>query len=134
MSGLYYAAAATTAVAGILHLIIATNSGFDLVGAFFIVAGSAQLTWVVPMIGRWGLPWYYVGIGGTVVLMILFVMNNPITGIIGLEIEIEFDPIAIVIELLEAVFIGLTAAIIVRESRLKRIAAKTGRKSDTEAA
>jgi hypothetical protein len=134
MRGLYYAAAATTAIAGILHLIIATKSGFDLVGAFFIVAGSAQLTWVVPMIGRWGLPWYYVGIGGTVVLMILFVMNNPITGIIGLEIEIEYDLMAIVIELLEAAFIGLTAAIIVRESRLKRIAAKMGRKTDTEAA
>lgn len=134
MSGLYYAAAATTAIAGILHLVIATNSGFDLIGAFFIVAGSAQLTWVVPMIGRWGRLWYYVGIGGTAVLIILFVLNNPINGIIALEIEIEFDPIAIVIELLEAAFIGLTAAIIVRESRLKRIAAKTGRKSDTEAA
>jgi hypothetical protein len=41
---LYYAAAATTAIAGILHLIQASNSlGFNLnFGIFFIVAGIAS--------------------------------------------------------------------------------------------
>ena len=70
---LYYAAAAATAIAGILHLIQASNSlGFNLnFGIFFTVAGIAQLFWVVPMIRRWGRPWYYVGIGGTIVLIIL---------------------------------------------------------------
>jgi uncharacterized membrane protein HdeD (DUF308 family) len=45
IKGLYYAAAATTAIAGILHLIQASNSlGFSLYfGIFFIVAGIAQL-------------------------------------------------------------------------------------------
>jgi hypothetical protein len=133
--GLYYAAAATTAVSGILHLILATNAlGLDLIIAiFFIVAGIAQLFWVVPMIRRWGRPWYYVGIGGTAVLIILYVIilmpDNPITGR-----AVEIDPMGIVTKLLEAVFIGLTAAIVVRESRLKKIDAKTGRKTDTEAA
>jgi hypothetical protein len=135
MRGLYYAAAATTAVAGILHLILATNVlGLNLnIGIFFIVSGIAQLFWVVPTIRRWGRPWYYVGIGGTAVLIILFVItrmpDNPITGRAS-----EINPMGIVIELLEAAFIGLTAAIIVRESRLKEIGAKTGRKTDTEAA
>jgi hypothetical protein len=133
--GLYYAAAATTAVAGILHLILATNAlGLDLnVGIFFSVAGIAQLIWVVPMIKRWGRPWYYVGIGGTAVLIILYMIilmpDNPITGR-----AVEIDPMGIVTKLLEAAFIGLTAAIIVRESRLKEIDAKKSRKTDTEAA
>jgi hypothetical protein len=124
--GAYYAAAATTAIAGILHLIQASNVlGFSLlIGIFFIVAGIAQLFWVVPIIRRWGLAWYYVGIGGTIVLIILFVITrmpgNPITGR-GAPVS----PMAIAIEVLEAAFIGLTAAIIIYESRRKQLSGKT---------
>lgn len=120
MKALYYAAAATTAIAGILHLIQASNSlRFNLnFGIFFIVAGIAQLFWVVPMIRRWGMPWYYVGIGGTIVLIILFVItrmpDNPITGRAG-----PINPMAIAIEVFQAAFIGLTVAIIVYESKRK---------------
>src|ERR671918_839317 len=120
IKALYYAAAATTAIAGILHLIQASNSlGFNLnTGIFFIVAGIAQLFWVVPMIRRWGMPWYYVGIGGTIVLIILYVItrmpDNPITGRGG-----PISPMAIAIEVFEAAFIGLTVAIIVYESKRK---------------
>jgi hypothetical protein len=120
MKALYYAAAATTAIAGILHLIQASDSlGFNLnFGIFFIVAGIAQLFWVVPMIRRWGMPWYYVGIGGTIVLIILFVItrmpDNPITGRGG-----PVSPMALAIEVMEAAFIGLTVAIIVYESKRK---------------
>jgi hypothetical protein len=126
IKGLYYAAAATTAIAGILHLIQASNVlGFSLlVGIFFIVAGIAQLFWVVPMIRRWGMLWYYVGIGGTIVLIILFVItrmpDNPITGR-GSPVS----PMAIAIEVLEAAFIGLSVAIIVYEMKRKRISGKT---------
>jgi hypothetical protein len=133
--GLYYAAAAATAIAGILHLIIATNVlGLSLsIGTFFIVAGIAQLFWVVPMIRRWGLTWYHAGIGGTAALIIVFATtrfpDNPITGRGD-----QVNPMGIVVELVEAAFIGLTAAIIVRESRMKGIGAKTERKTDTEAA
>ena len=121
IKGLYYAAAVTTAIAGILHLIVASNVlGFNLnFTIFFIVAGIAQLFWVVPIIRRWGLPWYYVGIGGMIVLIILFVITrmpgNPITGR-GAPI----NSMAIAIEVLEAAFIGLTAAIIIYESRRKK--------------
>jgi len=86
---LYYAAAATTAIAGILHLVLAPNIlGFNLnTGIFFIVAGIAQLFWVVPMIKKWGRPWYFAGIGGTIILIILFAItrmpDNPITGRAG---------------------------------------------------
>jgi hypothetical protein len=123
---LYYAAAATTAIAGILHLILAPNTlGFNLnSGIFFIVAGIAQLFWVLPIIRRWGLPWYCVGIVGTIVLMILFLItrmpDNPITGRAG-----PIMPMALAIEVFQAAFIGLTAAIIVYESKRKRLSGKT---------
>jgi hypothetical protein len=118
---LYYAAAATTAIAGILHLIQASDVlGFSLnFFIFFIVAGIAQLFWVVPMIRRWGLPWYYVGIGGTIVLIILYAITrmpgNPITGRGG-----PIMPMALAIEVMQAAFIGLSIAIIVYEMRRKR--------------
>jgi hypothetical protein len=53
---LYYAVAATTAIAGILHIIQAQNvMGFNLdYFIFFLVGGIAQLFWVVPIIRKWG--------------------------------------------------------------------------------
>lgn len=88
------------------------------------MAGIAQLFWVVPMVRRWGLPWYYAGIGGTIVLIILFAITrmpgNPITGRAG-----EISPMAIAVELLEAAFIGLTAAIIIYENKRKQLGGKT---------
>ena len=122
---LYYAAAATTAIAGILHLIQASDVlGFSLnFFVFFLVAGIAQLFWVVPMIRRWGMPWYYVGIGGTIVLIILFAITrmpgNPITGRGG-----PVMPMALAIEVLQAAFIGLSIVIIVYEMKRKPISGK----------
>ena len=115
---LYYAAAATTAIAGILHLIQASNVLDFSVNffIFFIVAGIAQLFWVVPMIRKWGLPWYYVGIGGTIVLIILFAITrmpgNPITGRGG-----PVSPMGFAIEVMQVAFIGLSIAIIVYEMK-----------------
>ena len=123
---LYYASGATTAIAGILHLIQASDVlRFSLnFFIFFIISGVAQLFWVVPIIRRWGLLWYYVGIGGTIVLIILFVVTrmpgNPITGRGG-----PIMPMALAIEVLEAAFIGLTAAIIIYESKRKQLSGKT---------
>jgi hypothetical protein len=126
IKALYYGAAATTAIAGILHLIQGSNVlGFNLNFAiFFIVSGLAQLFWVLPIIRRWGLPWYYAGIGGTIVLIILFVItrmpDNPITGRGG-----PLSPMAIAIEVLQVAFIGLTVAIIVYERKRKQLSGKT---------
>jgi hypothetical protein len=64
---LFYAAAASTFIAGVLHLAIVlmyfTLMPVELI--FFIVSGLAQLFWVIPVIKRCSKPWYYVGIGGT---------------------------------------------------------------------
>jgi hypothetical protein len=73
------AAGATTGIAGILHLVLASNGisrGLSLFTIFFIVAGIAQLFWIIPVVKRWGRKWYYVGIGGTMVLMILYIMTS----------------------------------------------------------
>src|ERR671914_3075253 len=117
---LYYAAVAATAIAGILHLTLAPNMlNFNLNGAIlFIVGGAAQLFWAVPMIRRWGRVWYGVGIGGTLVLIAIWTITrmpgNPITGRGGMVNEM-----AIATEAMQWAFVGLTAAIIVIESRIK---------------
>lgn len=120
-NALYYAAAATTAIAGILHLVLAPNIlEFNLnTGIFFIVAGIAQLFLVVPMIKKWGRPWYFAGIVGTIILIVLFAItrmpDNPITGRAG-----PIMPMALVIEVVQLAFIGLSIAIIIYASKTKK--------------
>jgi hypothetical protein len=115
-SALYYTAAATTAIAGILHLILVPDIiGRNLnSGVFFIVAGIAQIFWTVPMLKRWGRIWYYVGIAGTIVLIIMWAMtrvpNNPITGRGG-----PISEMAIAIEVFQIAYVVITAIIIERE-------------------
>lgn len=127
---LYYAAAATTAIAGILHLILAPNMlNFNLNSAIlFFVGGAAQLFWAIPMIKRWGRVWYGVGIAGTLVLIAIWIITrmpgNPITGRGGMVNEM-----GIAVETLQWAFVGLAAAIIVMELQRKRIDKRTA--SDT---
>ena len=129
---LYYAAAATTAIAGILHLIVASNVIQLSInnGIFFIVAGIAQIFWALPMVKRWGRVWYYLGIGGTIILIILWAMtrlpNNPITG----ERPFPINAMGISIEILQIAYIVLTAIIIVKERSSKRGGAQTVKEKD----
>ncbi|MFL6497042.1 MAG: hypothetical protein ACJ703_11540 [Nitrososphaera sp.] len=123
---LYYAAAATTAIAGILHLTQGPNMlNFNVNGAIlFFVGGLAQLFWVVPMIRRWGRVWYSVGIAGTLVFIAMWVITrvpgNPITGRGGM-----ISDMGIAVEVMQFAFVALTGAIIVIESMRKRIDKKT---------
>ena len=115
-SALYYTAAATTALAGILHLILVPDIiGRNLnSGVFFIVAGISQIFWVIPMLKRWGRIWYYIGIAGTIVLIIMWVMTrapgNPITGRGG-----PISEMAIAIEVFQIAYVVITAIIIKKE-------------------
>jgi hypothetical protein len=126
--GLYYGAAAATAIAGILHLTLAPNMlNFNPNGAIlFFVGGAAQVFWALPMARAWGKPWYYVGIGGTLVLIAIWVITrfagNPITGRGG-----QINEMGVAVEVLEVTFVGLTAAIIMVESRVKRMATENGK-------
>lgn len=122
---IYYAAAGTGGLAGTLHLLIAPNviSLNPNAAIFFIVAGIAQLFWVIPMIRRWGKPWYYAGIAGTIVLIALWATTrvpNPVT-----VRALPVDAMGISVELLQAAFIGLTAMILVAERRAKTDRIKT---------
>lgn len=114
---LYYATAATTAIAGILHLIFASNIiGVNINnGIFFIVAGIAQLFWALPMIKRWGRIWYFIGIAGTIILIIMWAMTrvpgNPITGRGG-----PINEIGIAIQIFQIAYIVLTVIIIGKET------------------
>jgi hypothetical protein len=53
-SALYYAAAASTAIAGILHLTLVPNviGRNPSSGIFFIISGTAQIFRVIPMLRR----------------------------------------------------------------------------------
>jgi peptidoglycan/LPS O-acetylase OafA/YrhL len=79
---LYYAAAQATAMAGILHLTLAPNMlNFNPNGAIlFFAGGTAQVFWALPMARRWGKVWYGIGIGGTIVLMSIWMITRmPVT-------------------------------------------------------
>ncbi len=115
---LYYAAAATTAIAGILHLSLVPDIiGRNLnSGVFFLISGIAQIFWVIPMLKRWGRIWYYIGIAGTIILIIMWIMTrvsgNPITGRGG-----PISEMAIAIEVFQIAYVVLTAIIISKETK-----------------
>jgi peptidoglycan/LPS O-acetylase OafA/YrhL len=119
---LYYAAAATTAIAGILHLTLAPNMlDFNPNGAIlFFVGGATQIFWALPMIRKWGRVWYGVGIAGTLILIAIWIITrmpgNPITGRGGM-----INEMGIAVEVMEWAFVGLTAGIIVFESKRKQL-------------
>ena len=118
---LYYAAAATTAIAGILHLSLVPDIiGRNLnSGVFFLISGIAQIFWVIPMLKRWGRIWYYIGIAGTIILIIIWVMtripDNPITGRGG-----PISEMTIAIEVFQIAYVVLTAIIIVKDTKRTR--------------
>jgi hypothetical protein len=85
-------------------------------GIFFLIAGIAQLFWVLPMIKRWGRVWYYIGIVSTIILIITWgitrMPGNPITGRGG-----PISEMAVAIEVLQIVYVIITALIVAKEPR-----------------
>ncbi|MCA9813236.1 MAG: hypothetical protein KC483_10315 [Nitrosarchaeum sp.] len=51
---LFYAAAATTAIAGVIHIVLGIPSNNPNSQILF-VGSIAQVFWAIPMIRRWGL-------------------------------------------------------------------------------
>lgn len=99
---LLYSAAVFTSIAGVLHLALVPmffkQMSLDVI-IFFIVSGLAQLFWVIPTIKKWILPWYYIGIGGTIVLVILWIIAIPGSGypIHETDVAIEVSQIGFII-------------------------------------
>jgi uncharacterized membrane protein YuzA (DUF378 family) len=116
---LLYVAAASTLIAGVLHLSIVPmffNKMPANVTIFFIVSGLAQLFWLIPVVKRWSNIWYYIGIGGTVILIILWIIAVPARGLAVSELEV-------VIEFFQVVFIIL-CTIIVKNTTITRLSKK----------
>lgn len=102
LKALVYGAVASTLIAGVLHLALVpmffkqmTPDGM----IFFIASGLAQLFWIIPTVKRWILPWYYIGIGGTIVLILLWIIAIPGSGypIREMDVAIEASQVAFVI-------------------------------------
>jgi hypothetical protein len=107
---IFYAAAACTFFAGVLHIALIpmffTQLTLD-VTIFFLVSGLSQVFWVIPIIKKWSNFWYYFGIGGTVVLIIMYLVAVPGSGY-------PVSPLDIAIELFQIVFIILCIIIIMK--------------------
>jgi uncharacterized membrane protein len=91
------------------------------VTTFFIVPGIAQIFWGVPVIKRWSKPWYYVGIDGTVILIIMYLIAVPGSGY-------PVNQLDIAIELLQIAFIILCSIIIVKDRTTSRLHSAQGRR------
>ncbi len=111
---LFYVAAASTFIAGVLHLAVIpmffTITPID-VTIFFLVSGVGQLFWVIPILKRWSNLWYYIGIGGNVILIALFVIAVPGRGL-------QVSGFEITIEIVQIVFI-ISSMMIIRERTIK---------------
>ena len=81
-----------------------------------MVGGLAQIFWVLPTVSRCGRGWYYTGIGGTFILIIIWVItripNNPITGRGG-----PVGVTAIAVEVFQIAFIVLSIIILVKDRK-----------------
>ncbi|TLX86290.1 MAG: hypothetical protein E6L04_03720 [Thaumarchaeota archaeon] len=116
---LRYAAAGSTLIAGILHLTLVANAidrNFNT-GILFLIGGLAQVFWVLPTIRGWNKVWYYVGIGGTLTLILIWaitrVPGNPINGRGG-----SIGETAIAIEVFQVAFIVLSIIILWKDPKV----------------
>jgi hypothetical protein len=87
---------------------------------FFIVSGLAQVFWVIPVIKKWSNPWYYFGMGGTVILIIMYLIAVPGSGYPVSQLDVA-------IELFQIVFIILCSIIIIKDRATARLDKKSGR-------
>ena len=117
---LRYAAAGSTLIAGILHLSLVENviERNLNTGILFLIGGLAQVFWVLPTIRGWNKVWYYVGIGGTVIFILIWTITrfpeNPINGRGG-----SIGETAIAIEVFQVAFIVLSIILLYKDPKLR---------------
>ena len=114
-------AAGSTLIAGILHLSLVAgvmDRNFNT-GILFLIGGLAQVFWVLPALMGWNKVWYYVGIAGTVIFMMIWVVarfpGNPINGRGG-----PIGEMAIVVEVFQAAFVILSMIILSRDPKVRK--------------
>lgn len=114
------AAAACTFIAGVLHLAMVPMFFAQLsidVTIFFVVSGLAQLFWVIPTIKKWSKPWFYIGIGGTVILIIMYFVAVPGSGY-------PISPLDLAIEASQIIFVILCTIIIFKDRTTAKVSEK----------
>lgn len=118
---LRYGAASSTFIAGILHLSLVSNAierNFNT-GILFLIGGLAQVFWVLPTIRGWNKVWYYVGIGGTLTFILIWVITrfpgNPITGRGG-----SIGETAIAVEVFQVAYIVLSIIILYKDPKVRK--------------
>ena len=113
---LVYSAAASTLISGVLHVALVSMFVGQMtpeVTVFFVASGLAQIFWILPTVKRWIMPWYYIGIGGTLVLIVLWIIYIPGGGH-------PIDLNSAVIEAFQIAFVILSV-IIIKKSREETI-------------
>src|ERR671921_407668 len=121
-------AASTTLLAGILHLAMIgpfnKPSNFPmemlpLTDLIFIISGGAQVFWAIPMFLGWSIRWYYMGLVGTIGLVLLLAFTripNPITGN-----ALQNNTIGYVTEIIQIAYIIVTGIIVVKQRKKIRL-------------
>jgi hypothetical protein len=131
---LYYIAAATTVIAGILHLIMIGPSlkpvGFPMelllyTDGLFLISGIAQIFWAIPMALNWNIRWFYAGLIGTVALASLIVLTRVPNEITGVALQ-DKNPMALLTEVMQTTFVLTTLTIILnKKGAIFRLATRT---------
>jgi hypothetical protein len=123
---LFYLAAATTMVAGVLHLAMIgpslkpINFPMELLpytDGLFLISGIAQIFWALPMALRWNRRWFYAGLIGTLALTSLIALTRIPNEITGIALQ-DKNPMALLTEVMQTTYIVTTLTIILDNKRL----------------
>jgi len=106
MAKKHISASGATGIAGVLHLSLVPVVWpiNEYVAIFFLISGLLQLLWIIPTLKKIK-PLYYVGAGGSVVLIVLWIFTrfpNPIT-----DAAVPVDETGIATKILEGIFVVL---------------------------
>jgi hypothetical protein len=136
---LFYIAAATTLIAGILHLMMIGHSlkpiNFPMellpyTDGLFLISGMAQIFWAIPMALNWNTRWFYVGLIGTIALTSLIALTRTPNEITGIALQHK-NPMALLTEVMQTTYILTTLSIILYKKRaISRIVMHRTHKSD----
>jgi len=123
---LFYLAAATTMIAGVLHLAMIgpslkpINFPMELLpytDGLFLISGIAQIFWALPMALRWNRRWFYAGLIGTIALTSLIALTRIPNEITGVALQ-DKNPMALLTEVMQTTYIVTTLAIILNNKRI----------------
>lgn len=123
---LFYIAAATTVIAGGLHLAMIgpslkpINFPMELLpytDGLFLISGITQIFWALPMALRWNTRWFYAGLIGTIALTSLIALTRIPNEITGIALQ-DKNPMALLTEAMQTTYIATTLTIILYKKKM----------------